>query len=60
MRTMKIPAYILHDILHWGAATLQRPYEPLFWYGVWLRRDAGLPAASMHEAVIAGSGYTDV
>jgi len=39
MRTMKTPAYILHDVHFSGERQLfNAQYEPLFWRGVWLRR----------------------
>jgi len=42
MRTMKTPAYILRDIHFSGERQLfNAQYEPLFWRGVWLRRDEG-------------------
>ena len=40
MRTMKTPAYILRDVHFSGERQLfNAQYEPLFWRGVWLRRD---------------------
>jgi hypothetical protein len=39
MRTMKTPAYILHDVHFSGERQLfNAQYEPLFWRGVWLKR----------------------
>jgi hypothetical protein len=53
MRTMKTPAYVLRDV-HFSGERQQfnAQYEPLFWRGVWLRRDGGLPPASLHQDII--------
>jgi hypothetical protein len=50
MRTKKTPLYILHDV-HFSGERRQfnAEYEPLFWRGVWLRRDGGLHSASAHQ-----------
>ena len=57
MRTMKTPAYILRDIHFSGERQLfNAQHEPLFWRGVWLRRDGGQPPASAHEDVTCDPG----
>lgn len=39
MRTMKTPAYLLHDVHFSGERQLfNAQYEPLFWRAVWLRK----------------------
>ncbi len=48
MRTMKTPAYVLRDIHFSGERQLfNAQYEPLFWRGVWLRRDES-PSPAQH------------
>ena len=56
MRTMKTPAYILCDI-HFSGERQQfnAQYEPLFWRGVWLRRDGGVPPASPYQDISCDS-----
>jgi len=45
LRAMKTPAYILSDVHFSGERQLfNAQYEPLFWRGVWLRREDGPPA----------------
>ncbi|HKQ25240.1 MAG TPA: hypothetical protein VJT81_12430 [Burkholderiales bacterium] len=52
MRTMKTPAYILRDV-HFSGERQQfnAQHEPLFWRGVWLRREGGVPPASSHQDI---------
>ena len=54
MRTMKTPAYILRDIHFSGERQLfNAQYEPLFWRGVWMRRDEGPPPAQDTKTTLA-------
>jgi hypothetical protein len=57
MRAMKTPAYILRDIHFSGERQLfNAQYEPLFWRGVWLRREDGPPALRDTKTSVASRG----